>query len=412
MTDRIEESPKQIVSQDKAILRKQLNRTTPPSLVLRENVRPQVSSVISPPPAPLKVSSRFKTTSITILTTNTCTATCSHCCMNSSPRRRGKLTFDQIKETVDQVNRLGALRVVVFAGGEPTLLKDALFKSIAYCNALGLVTRIVTNASWANTDDNAKKMILKLRKFGLSELNLSSDDYHLPDIPFENIKRAWNHSKNQGFRSVVIANCFGPKSKITPSFIANSLGEDLQLRYDSDGKGSEYHNKSSDGTLYMISNARVQLLGRGEDELTDVDKFPLENENALDLPCPFAVRSLALSPTGQLLACCGFENEGLPHLDFGSTSDRPVAALLRSAGRDAILNAIALLGPYFVKKFIEERTKTSAFRKNPTSICEICSDITTRNVNLNVLYKHASALVEIVETKRRRIHEERQAKDN
>src|SRR5437870_9122058 len=134
-------------------------------------------------------------TKLTILTTNTCTAKCAHCTVSSSPDRRGRLNFEKIKIAIDGFHEINPLQVVVFAGGEPTLLKEELLDAIAYCDSLGISTRMVTNASRAITEYAATRMIEKLRNAGLAELNISADDYHLPFIAFENVKRAWFASK-------------------------------------------------------------------------------------------------------------------------------------------------------------------------------------------------------------------------
>ena len=34
--------------------------------------------------------------SVTVMTTDKCTAKCAHCCVSSSPRRKASLNFDQI----------------------------------------------------------------------------------------------------------------------------------------------------------------------------------------------------------------------------------------------------------------------------------------------------------------------------
>ena len=109
-------------------------------------------------------SSELKPQQLTILTANKCTAKCGHCSMNSSPQRPEKLDFGSIRRAIDDLHAYNPLRIVIFAGGEPTLLKSHLLDAIAYCDDLGIGTRVVTNASWATTDDTAVKMIRALRE--------------------------------------------------------------------------------------------------------------------------------------------------------------------------------------------------------------------------------------------------------
>src|SRR5262249_44968158 len=128
---------------------------------------------------------------VTILTTDKCTARCRHCCMNSSPERSNKLSYAQIEHVLSQLFANYRMKVVVFAGGEPTLLGDDLLAAITYCKKNGIVSRIVTNAYWADTPEDALAKCKELRAAGLDELNISMDDYHEPYVPFANVKRAW-----------------------------------------------------------------------------------------------------------------------------------------------------------------------------------------------------------------------------
>ena len=200
---------------------------------------------------------------LTVLTTSKCTARCEHCCMHSGPNRRERLAAKDVIKVVDELHGLNRLRVVIFAGGEPTLLKGELLEAISHCDSLGILTRLVTNASWAVSAVRTKEMLHSLREAGLSELNISADDYHLPYVPFENVSRAWHASKRMGFVSVVIANCAGPRSTVTPAFIMKRLDEILPTRYDEKGHAKQLPPFSDDGTMYMLSNANVQRVGRG-----------------------------------------------------------------------------------------------------------------------------------------------------
>src|SRR5262245_23001378 len=129
---------------------------------------------------------------LTILTTDTCTATCAHCSMNSSPTRRGKLTADDICGYVDEAARSTAIQMVIFAGGEPLLLGKDLLRALRHVRGKGMRSRLITNAYWANTEATARKITGELCDAGLDELNISIDDYHLPYIDASNVKRAFD----------------------------------------------------------------------------------------------------------------------------------------------------------------------------------------------------------------------------
>lgn len=315
---------------------------------------------------------------VTVLATSQCTAACSHCSMNSSPERRDRLRLQTFIDTIEELHSRSPLRVVIFAGGEPTLAGEMLLNAIAHADMLGIVTRIVTNASWAISEAKAAAKIRELRQAGLGELNISADDYHLSYIPFDNVVRAWRAAKGQGFSSVVIANCYGPNSLVTPCYVMDRLAETLPMRFDEDGTPDALPPASADGTVYMMSNSYLQLLGRSHGQIAIDDVFLPDNQATLAGGCPWAVRSAALSPRGHLVACCGIEAEGNAVLDFGPVTAGTAQKLVEAADSDVLVNAIALLGPYYVQQFVKARHPEIGFRPRYATVCEICEDIVTR----------------------------------
>lgn len=329
---------------------------------------------------------------LTVLATSQCTAACDHCSMNSAPERRDRLSLKTFIDTVEELHARSPLGVVIFAGGEPTLMGEMLLDAIAHADMLGIMTRIVTNASWAISDQKAEAKIRELRQAGLGELNISADDYHLPFIPFENVVRAWHAAKGKGFASVVIANCYGPNSLVTPRFVLDRIGEELPMRFDGNGASEPLPPPAADGTVYMMSNSYLQLLGRSHGRISVEDVFVPDDGTALAGGCPWAVRSAALSPQGHLVACCGVEAEGNDILDFGKVETGLVQSLVDKADRDIVMNAIALLGPYYVQQFVRNRRPDIAFRPRYATVCEICEDIVTRPEVLDAVRADISAL--------------------
>jgi hypothetical protein len=345
--------------------------------------------------------------SMTVITTNRCTAKCDHCCMSSGPDRREKLNFDTIKKAIDELCERRQLQVVVFAGGEPTLLKGELHRSIRYCADKKILTRLVTNASWAKTEGKARDVLQELRESGLNELNISADDYHLPYIPVEYVFNAWRAAKGMGFVAVVIANCSGPESKVTPTFIMRELGEDIPCLHDGMHEPDRpykrlYPTAAEDGTVYAISNARVQRLARGRELLPPTHFYGAMPQQKVDVPCPYAAQQVALSPNGHLWACCGFDIEHNEVLDFGDATTNSTGALMDRANNDVIVNAIAFLGPMFLRRFIRRRAPEVPIAPS-CNVCETCEAIVTNPAALKVLHAHMPELATAVMRKRKEV---------
>ena len=339
---------------------------------------------------------------VTILTTDTCTAKCDHCSMSSGPTRRATLSVSEMRSALDQLVDEYNIKLVVFAGGEPTLLKQNLLETIVYCNRLGLGTRLVTNASWAKNAVAAGKWIEAFRKAGLHELNISADDYHLPYIPFKHVANAFDAASGAGFVSVVIANCYHAQSIVTPTFIMEELQRNLPLRFGPDGNSLPLPPPSADGTMYMLSNAMVSKIGRGitsgSPPIQDVDTA------SFDRGCPWAVRTAAISANNHFVACCGVEAAGNQVLDYGSLSEKGVTLkdLVHKARDDVLTNAIIELGPLFLKRFVQKFAPDVVLDTSEECMCQVCEQVTTNDQAVKFLRTQSLSLASLIFSRQRR----------
>lgn len=123
---------------------------------------------------------------LSVMQTYTCPAACEHCGTYSSPDNRTTLPVERVLRTIDEAKQLG-FAPVVFTGGETTLRWKDLLTAIAHATALGLPTRVVTNAHWARSLDEAHRRIAELVAAGLYEINFSTGDEHARFVPVEQV---------------------------------------------------------------------------------------------------------------------------------------------------------------------------------------------------------------------------------
>lgn len=330
---------------------------------------------------------------LTIITTNRCNAACSHCIMCSGKGRKETLTFAQIKKTIDQMRKLsGGNFVLIFTGGEPTLLGEDLFEAIAYADGFGIPSRIVTNAHWAKTPQAAEKMVRTLRECGLFEINISTDDYHVKYVPFSNVKNAWKACHNKGFNAVVMGVSYSDKSKITPDYVEAQFNEKLQRRFNKAEKELPFEKRDKDGTIYGISNSRVVNLGRAAEELDDKTFKYKTHARSLLGRCATVMSTVTVSPSNHLWACCGFECGDGSALDLGDLSKSSMASIIKRNEKNVVVQAIKTMGPMFLKDFLTSIEPGLVFKERYTCACDLCKDIVMNENALSVIKKHKKDL--------------------
>jgi len=323
----------------------------------------------------------LKSRQLTILTTDQCTAKCSHCSMNSSPGRRSRLSSEQICRYVDQAVESTEIRFVIFAGGEPLLLGDDLFRSLEHVHRRGLRSRLVTNAYWAINPSTASGIVSKLRATGLNELNISIDDFHLPYINAQRVKHAFLAARKLDFEAVILVHCSGPNTLFNSAQLDALIGERLPRMFNDQGEAVALR-RSGKRPFVAVSNSTLQAIGRGTNlEIGEVQGQKDWPQQARAIGgCPWAVRSPAVAPNGRLVACCGFEVLGNPILDIGDLETHSLSGLLDQADNDLPLNMIALEGPYALMDHMREVNPDLPFRPYYRSFCELCQDIVTNPV--------------------------------
>lgn len=115
-----------------------------------------------------------------ILLTYQCTYECDHCFVWGSPRQTGTLTFEQIKQILEQAKEAGVTSIY-FEGGEPFLFYAILVKAVRTAADMGFSVGIVSNAYWANSIADAEEW---LRPFvgRLADFTVSSDLFHCEEV--------------------------------------------------------------------------------------------------------------------------------------------------------------------------------------------------------------------------------------
>lgn len=124
------------------------------------------------------------------LLTYACNIGCDHCFLYCGPQARGAFTLAQPEQTLDELVKLGGVELVAFEGGEPFLAYDLLLAGVRLARQRSFKVSIVTNASWATSDEQAERLLAPLVEVGVASVSVSYDAYHHGQADLTPAKRA------------------------------------------------------------------------------------------------------------------------------------------------------------------------------------------------------------------------------
>ena len=112
-----------------------------------------------------------------LLLTYQCTFECDHCFVWGGPFQTGTMSLATIDHILAEATSLGTVEWIYFEGGEAFLYYAILKSGALRAKERGFKVGIVTNAYWANTEEDAIEWLRPLAG-AIDDLSISSDGYH------------------------------------------------------------------------------------------------------------------------------------------------------------------------------------------------------------------------------------------
>jgi hypothetical protein len=137
-------------------------------------------------------------TGIHFLLTYACNIGCDHCFLFCGPQAEGTFTLAQTEHALDELVKLGGVESVAFEGGEPFLQYELLLAGVRLARQRGFKVSIVTNASWAISEEQAESLLAPLVEAGVASVSVSDDAYHHGQADLTPAKRALAAAKKLG----------------------------------------------------------------------------------------------------------------------------------------------------------------------------------------------------------------------
>jgi hypothetical protein len=263
---------------------------------------------------------------------------------------KGRLSLEVIKARLTEAKReFNSLRLAVFSGGEAFLLKQDLFDSVAHASDLGLMTRIVSNGSWAKTTSGAAKTASSLRTARLSEMNISTGKDHQQWVPVSSVINAAEALASENIFSLITV---------------------------------ELDNEANSCLTEIVGDDRIKALMRAKKVSVQSNSWMPFHDNAEDREqaisvdgmrqgCDQIFGNIVITPHDNISACCGLTLEHIPEMRLGRNTGSNLGALYRAQSDDFLKYWINVDGPRtIIERLLGKRSEP--LLRDVVHICQAC----------------------------------------
>lgn len=306
---------------------------------------------------------------LSLLPTRRCNASCRNCGSFSGPSARDTLDIAYMRKVITEARSLG-FGLVVFTGGEATLVPDLLDDGLRLARSLGLRTRLVTNGHWAQTTETAFTEAKRLAALGLDELNVSTGDEHARFVPLSAVCRAAAASVAVFGTAVITVELRAARSITRQTVHDALLSEGLNM-------DDITALKIIESPWMPVSPFRTETYAAGH----AVDRTNLNLRSG----CESILETYTVEPDGVVTSCCGLGANIIPELHVGQVGDPDVLATAvdRSEG-DLLKLAIRYLGPERILAWAASLDPSISWEGMYAHNCQACHrlyrDARVRNV--------------------------------
>jgi MoaA/NifB/PqqE/SkfB family radical SAM enzyme len=265
-----------------------------------------------------------------------------------------------IIRAIDDAYKIPSIRLVVFTGGESSLFPDILEEGIKYAAEHGFMTRLVSNAWWADSFSRAMDYIGKWKECGLEELNISYDDFHVPYLnKYGNEQNIINACKAMSeYRMRGLVGCvLKPNAIITSDYLRDifkreKIGGDIKFLED---------------FLFPLGRARS----------LPSEYFVNADDGSIESRCREAGNSIVILPSNDVTFCCGhlINSDAQKMITIGKISNETsLCDLVHKMQNNILFWWLHNKGPFLLLKELE---KSPNVHKN----CEACYYLATEYFN-------------------------------
>jgi len=291
-----------------------------------------------------------------------CDLSCNHCIFRCGPAGGRTMGIPRAKRYIDQAGRAG-IRRIVFTGGEPFLHRRDIRILIQHAARRGIDSALITNAAWASSRNQVREYLWDLQQKGLQSITLSTDRYHLLDVPLEKLKNVLTVAEEIGLRAGVKI------ARLAHDSVAASLYRSLR------NQATKIHVQEISPlgrAAYLRSGLRLK-----------------RSTSFLRSGC---FTPSVLLPNGDLMTCCNLPAQDMRHEDYpfilGSAERESIRFLLGKRSGDPILTLLRNRGPSLLLALLVH--KEPGFRSQHQALyhsgCDLCFHLFCKLPDKYLLY--------------------------
>ena len=318
---------------------------------------------------------------LSVMPTYRCTAACKFCGTRSTPKESTRLTVEEITSAIAQAADLN-YELVVFTGGEATLIEEDLAYCIRFAHARSLRTRLVTNGHWCSWN-HTNLYLDTLRDVGLGEINFSTGDQHARFVPLENVVRGVCGALSMSMPVSVMVELSEPHT-ITKRSI--EVHPDLRFYRDT-YKDSYLH---IDESPWMPLNP--QRLGKYPEGRVCNARNVRQRKG-----CESVLQTTTIQADGTINACCGIGLRDIPELHLGRLGETPLSEADRAAADDFLKRWIRIEGPERILAWAAGHEPSIEWENQYAHPCQACKRIyTDARVRKVISEKHTEKFFDVL----------------
>jgi MoaA/NifB/PqqE/SkfB family radical SAM enzyme len=279
------------------------------------------------------------------------------------------MRIEDARKFIIEAATIPNFRKFTFTGGEPFLFQKEHEELISLCKGLGLFTRVVTNGFWAKTHADGMRVLSRMQKAGLDEINFSADKYHLEFLDAQVLRNALDCGRELGYARIIsfVTNTdIPPLDDFSQMYgIPREQLEDLRPLLDNLG----VVETMKDEKIFVFAGGLIGL-GRAAEHPNELRYFPV-GFFPESRACGEVINKPVIYPNGDLQACCCAGGK-IKTFFVGNLHQTPISELYERMTERAHYQMINAYGPKELYKVIAKARPDIPRKGTYTSICEVC----------------------------------------